>query len=129
MMIDDRVETIFGDAESLYTEAIEELKRGKIRDASEKAWGATARATNALILARTGEEVEGTRGLTRKFLEISGEDGELREKLEGRFFSRESVLHGHCFYMGACEPIREIERRIKETKQYIEEARKLAKVF
>ena len=34
------------------------LARGRIRDALEKSWGATKRATDALVLARTGEEPE-----------------------------------------------------------------------
>jgi len=48
-------EEIFKDAEELYHDAVRELERGKIRDAAEKAWGATVRATDALILARTKE--------------------------------------------------------------------------
>ena len=34
------------------------LDQGSIRDAAEKAWGATQWATDALVLARTGEEPE-----------------------------------------------------------------------
>ena len=52
MTIGKSVEAIFKDAESLHQEAMRELEGGKLRDAAEKAWGATARATNALILAR-----------------------------------------------------------------------------
>ena len=37
---------------------MEMLAQGRIRDASEKSWGATKRATDALVLARTGEEPE-----------------------------------------------------------------------
>ena len=36
------------------------LAQGRIRNAAEKAWGATKRASDALILARTGEEPERT---------------------------------------------------------------------
>ena len=56
-------------AASLYREAIEELEEGKIRDAAEKAWGAMARATNTLILARTGVETEGSRGTSKNFID------------------------------------------------------------
>lgn len=37
---------------------MEMLAQGRIRDASEKSWGATKRATDALVRARTGEEPE-----------------------------------------------------------------------
>lgn len=126
MAIGKNVEPIFEDAESLYQEAMRELEIGKLRDAAEKAWGATARATNALILARTGKEIDGTRGTTKAFEELIREDKEL-EILEGRYFTRESFLHGHCFYMGILEPREQIERRIIETVEYIQDARKLAK--
>lgn len=38
-MIDNRVETMFQDVQSLYHEAMEELSRGKIRDAAGKPGG------------------------------------------------------------------------------------------
>ena len=119
-------ERILKDAESLYHEAMRELDSGKLRDAAEKAWGATVRATNALILARTGKEIDGTRGMTKAFEELIREDRKL-ETLEGRYFTRESFLHGHCFYMGILEPREQIERRIVETMEYIQDARKLAR--
>ncbi len=119
---------LFKDAEFLYHEAIKELARKKLRNAAEKAWAATVRATTALILARTSKEIDGTRGLTKAFEEIVREDKEVEEKLEGRYFTRESFLHGHCFYMGILEPRDQIERRIKETIKYIKDVKKLAKV-
>jgi len=122
----NRVKEIFDDAYSLYKEAISELERGNIRESAEKAWGATLRATKALILARTGGELDGARGLTKAFEEIVRHDKEIEEKLEGRYFTRESLLHGHCFYDGLCEPQEHIERRIRETKLYIEDAKRLA---
>ena len=125
--MDQKVEAMFKDAKSLYQEAIEELDKGRVRDAAEKAWGATVQATNALILARTGEEVEGARGTTKAFMELIKRDERL-EMLVGRFFTRESFLHRHCFYMGILEPRDEIERRIRETMEYIYDAERMAKV-
>lgn len=52
----DRVTELFADAREVHAQAIELLARDDIRDAAEKAWCATKRATDALILARTGEE-------------------------------------------------------------------------
>ena len=56
MVATDRVRFLFSDARTLYDDALEMLDQGKIRNAAEKAWGATKRATDALILAREGEE-------------------------------------------------------------------------
>ena len=56
MLETERADAIFADAHVLYADALEELDRGNLRNAAEKAWGATKRATDALILARTGRE-------------------------------------------------------------------------
>jgi len=55
-LVDSAVEEIFRDAEKLYEDALNELEGGRVMDAAEKAWGATVRATDALILARIGEK-------------------------------------------------------------------------
>ena len=54
MLETEQVTAIFVDAWVLYEDALEELERGKLRNAAEKAWGATKRATDALVLARRG---------------------------------------------------------------------------
>ena len=56
MLETERVSFLFTDARDLYDDTLEMLAQGKLRNAGEKAWGATKRATDALILARTGEE-------------------------------------------------------------------------
>ena len=53
MAATDRVREIFADARALQADALEMLAQGRVRNAAEKAWGATKRATNALMLART----------------------------------------------------------------------------
>ena len=63
---------IFQDARVLYADALEELERGKLRNSAEKAWGATKRATDALILARTGELSPTTSFTSRGLLELAG---------------------------------------------------------
>ena len=52
----DRVQAVLQDAGALQSDALEMLTLGKVRNAAEKAWG----ATDALVLARTGEEPERT---------------------------------------------------------------------
>ena len=60
----DRVAELFADARQVQSQAIERLEAGDLRDAAEKAWCATKRATDALILARTSEEPPTTAATT-----------------------------------------------------------------
>ncbi|KPV63310.1 MAG: hypothetical protein AOA65_1318 [Candidatus Bathyarchaeota archaeon BA1] len=119
------VEELFRDAERLYEEALKDLESDRVRKASENAWCATLRATDALILARTGERPVRS-DLTTKWLhELRSKDQNI-EILIGRYHTRSDLLHGLCFYLGACEPVEELKRRIVETGEYIVDARRLA---
>ena len=123
----DRIEEIFRDARELQVDALEMLAQGRIRNAAEKAWGATRRATDALVLARTGEEPEWTPETGAALRMLSSLDGEVRRaRLVRRYHSRQVVLHGECFYNGLCDPLEETERRIRETSGYIDDAERLA---
>ena len=108
----DRVSELFADARDMHGRAIERLEQDGIRDAAEKAWCATKRATDALILAVSGEEPETTALTTEGLLDLASEIPEA-ETLVGRYFTRISYLHGSCFYNGMCGP--HTERRIRET--------------
>ena len=106
----------------MQAEAVERLAAGDIRDAAEKAWRATKRATDALILARTGEK-PGTTARTSNGLDrLAGRDVGVNP-LVGRYWSRIGQLHGSCFYDGNCND--QTERRIRETAGYIEDAERL----
>ena len=118
-----RAKELLEDADFLYGEAIGELGRGKLRNAAEKAWGATVRATNALIVARTGDEPERVPGTTKKLHELAGKDKAVDEKVVGRYHTRADYLHGLCFYCGLCEPKEEVERRVRETSALIADLR------
>lgn len=121
-----QVEDLFKDAEHLYAEGVKELNVGKVRNAAEKAWAATLRATNGLILARTGEIPPTTALTSVRLHRLSDQDPDVEQLLVGRYHTRESLLHGRCFYEGLCEPEETVRRRIIETRQYIEDAKKLA---
>ena len=116
---------IFADAREMYAAALERLADDDIRDVSEKAWCATRRATDALILARTGVEPEKSPDTTRGLDTLASQDTAVKP-LVGRYFSRQGQLHGLCFYYGWCEPLSETERRIRETIDYIQDAERLA---
>ncbi len=125
MVATDRVSAIFADARAVHADALRLLAQGDIRDAAEKAWCATKRATDALILARTGEEPEITSETSIGLLMLVEEDNAVRP-LIGRYYSRQGQLHGNCFYMGLCQPITQTERRIRETADYIQDTENLA---
>ena len=115
---------VFADARALHADALEMLAQGKIRNAAEKAWGATKRATDALILARTSE-LPGTTAVTSDELDALARRDTRVKSLVGRYYSRISQLHGQCFYNGRCAAP-DTERRIRETADYIRDAEELA---
>ena len=121
--ISDRVVELFADARQVHSQAIERLDAGDVRDAAEKAWCATKRATDALILALTGEEPVTTARTTDELDALADREPEARTLL-GRYFSRLGQLHGACFYDARCNP--QTERRIRETAAYIDDAQGLA---
>ena len=121
--IQAQVDKIFADARLMHAQAVEQLERGDIRDAAEKAWCATKRATDALILALIGEG-PGPTGFTGDCLDDLVASGRAPNSLQRRYYSRLSQLHGACFYTGACN--RHTERRIRETANYISDAERLA---
>ena len=121
--IQDRVRELFADARSIHSQAVERFEEGDIRDAAEKAWCATRSATDAVILARTGEEPSTTSATTNNLDSLARRDAETRQ-LQGRYYSRIHNLHGQCFYAGFCND--QTERRIRETSAYIDDAEALA---
>ena len=123
MVATSSVQEMFDDAKGMHSEALERLAAGDIRDAAEKAWCATKRATDALILARTGEDPVLTALTTNGLDALAREDSNVKP-LVGCYYSRIHQLHGLCFYVGTCNP--ETERRIRETAIYIEDAERLA---
>ena len=125
MLATDRVKEIFADAHAMQNGALERWAAGDIHDAAEKAWCATLRATNALILARTGQEPERTPETSAELQVLSGEDRRARS-IVSRYYTRQGWLHGQCFYLGLCQPVNETERRIRETVDYIRDAEALA---
>ena len=122
--IQDYVAELFADARQVHVQAVERLEQGDVRDAAEKAWGATKRATDAVILARAGEEPSTTAAATNNLDSLARQMPEIGRLLQGRYYSRIHNLHGMCFYAGFCND--QTERRIRETAAYIDDAETLA---
>ena len=127
MVVTDRVAEIFADARAMQAQALSQMENGDIRDAAEKAWCAAKRAADALILARTGVEPEISSDTARGLARLSSEDRAIRP-MRRRYHTRQWELHGDCFYLGLCEPADDVERRIRRTADYINDAENLAGV-
>ena len=125
MVATDRVSEIFADAHGLYDSAIERLEAGDIRDAADKAWCAVKRASDALILARTGNEPEKSPVTTRELRRLGNQDAAVFP-LISKYAEARDFLHGDCFYLGLCEPLDDTERRIREAVDYIQDAELLS---
>ena len=121
----DRVNFLFADARSLYDDALEMLTQEKIRNAAEKAWGATKRATDALVLARHGEEPQSAGQARRALLRLSAQDPAF-DAFQGQYNTRSALLHVNCFYDGNCEPVEEMASLIRATISYIQTAEELS---
>ena len=128
MLETEQIAPIFADAWMLYQDAMEQLEQGKLRNAAEKAWGATKRATDALILARTGELPATTASTSRGLRRLASEAADIKS-LVGRYYTRIGHLHGECFYDGMCDPVEDTERRIRETSDYIRDAEALTRTL
>ena len=121
----ERAAELFADARALHDAALARLAAGDIRDAAEKAWCATKRAADGLIVARTGQAPKESPDTTRQLRHLSSANEGVHRSMSHYYAAREA-LHGHCFYLGFCEPIDGTERLIHETLDYIAEAERLA---
>ena len=119
---------IFADAREMHAAALDRLDAGDIRAAAEQAWCATWRATDALILARTGEVPPSPSLPDTDFAirSLSFSDPALWP-LRARYATCAELLHGDCFQLGLCEPLDDTERLIRQTADYIADAERLAR--
>ena len=115
---------IFADARRMGDASVERMAAGDIRDAAEKAWCATVRATEALVLVRTGQAPATSTAAGRRLKSLSESDQSLRE-LRRSYLERQDVLHGECFYHDYCQPV-VTERLIRETSEFIRDAERMA---
>lgn len=118
-------EAAFGDARVMHAMALERLKAADIRDSAEKAWCATKRATDGLIIARTGREPDKSPDTTRMLRQLAVEDPQVSQ-LRHIYSTARDELHGDCFYSGLCDPLEDTLRLIRDTSNYIDEAERLA---
>ena len=125
-----KVKEKLDNARKLFDMAKKELKEidkypDKIRDASEKAWGATASATEALIEAKTGRKIKKGKNRSKLLTDLIDIDKKVPAHIGWRYYSRQDTLHGDCFHEGDCEPRDRIKKRILETEDLIDDIEKL----
>ena len=122
--VESNAARIFADARLVGDAALERMAAGDVRDAAEKAWCATLRAVEALVLVRTGQEPGKSTAASRRLRALTVEDRSL-DDLALRYHIVQEVLHGECFYHDYCQPV-VTERLISETSDFIQDAERLA---
>ena len=125
MLQTERVAFLFADARDLFQDALEMLDQDRLRNAADKSWCATKRATDALILARTGEEPSTSGQTMRMIRQLRRQDPSL-EQMRVSYAHRQSFLHGAAFYDGILEPADDIIADVRETIDYIRDAEAMA---
>ena len=118
MLASERVFEVFEDAKQMHVASLERLEQDDIRDAPEKAWCATKRAVDALVLARTGHEPEKSPVTTRELVRLSRGDDRIRPLVD-IYFRYQGALHGDCFYLGLCEPMDAVREWVREVADFI----------
>ena len=119
---DTAVQALLDDAWEQYRSAIERLNAGDVRDACGKAWNATRAASEAAVLAHSGNTAttinisSGLRFLAKRY--------DLPD-LSAGYAQRAQYLHNNACYYGACDND-DIPDLIYGTADYIRAAMDLA---
>ena len=121
MLEPERVAFLLTDARELYDDALEMLEQERLRNAADKAWRATKQATDALILACTGDEPRTSGETMRMLRQLRRQDPSL-EPLRLQYGSRQSFLYGRAFYDGILEPEDDLIADVRDTIDYIRDA-------
>ena len=126
MLETKQVSVLFAAARAHYAQALDQLEQGNIQKAAGKAWDATLKATDGLILARTGEEPQDLLRTMYMVRSLGMTDPALR-RLEVNCGARKGLLLEACVYDGITCPEDDLIADIRETIDYIRDAERLAK--
>ena len=116
------VQALLDDAWEQYRSALERLNAGDVRDACGKAWNATRAASEAAVLAHSGNTAttinisSGLRSLARQYG---------IPNLSAGYAQRAQYLHNDACYYGACDND-DIPDLIYGTEEFIRAAQELA---
>ena len=129
MLATNSVATIFSDARGFHADALRLLEAGDVRNAAEIAWRATKRATDALMLARTGIEPETASARSRRIVQSWLRKTMLFSLCMNAYHIRLAHLHGDCFNLGICIPLDEVEQRIRQYRRLHHRRRAPGRLF
>ena len=125
MLETKQVSVLFANARAHYAQALDQLEQGNLQKAAGKAWDATVKATDGLILARTGREPGDDQQTFTEILTLGLADPDLKD-LGFRYGVRCGLLFEHCFCDGVVDPPDDLIDEIRETAGYIRDAARLA---
>lgn len=125
MLETKRVSHLFTAARLLHDAALDQLEQGQLQKAGGKAWDATLQATNALILARTGQEPRDLEKTDRMIRQLALDTPALRAFVTG-YGARQGLLLEACVYDGICDPEDDLAADIRDTIDYIQTAETLS---
>ena len=113
------------EARHLYQDALEMLDKDRLRNAADKAWCAAERTTDALILARAGDEPR-TSGDTMRMIRQLRRQDPSQEPLRVSYAHCPSFLHGAAFCHRILEPADDIIADVREAINYLRNAEVMA---
>ena len=122
--VEANVALMFEDAHRLADAAQECMAAGEVRDAAEKTWCATLRATEAMVLARTGLEPGTSDETGLRLQELYSVDPEVWDFMT-LYYYRQGVLRDECLCHGFWLP-EIIDDLVRETADYLRDAERLA---
>ena len=134
MLKTERTYIIFAEARAIYNEALKLLDkadeywdRDLLRMSAEKTWTAALLATNAFILARTGEEPEPNDddGTHKRLLHLYKEIPDW-EVFTGRYAGISHDIYQQAVVEGNLDPVYLLIHDIRQTADYIQECERLA---
>ena len=125
MLETKQVSVIFADARVHYAQALDQLEQGQLQKAAGKAWDATLKATDGLILARTGREPGDDQQTFTEILTLGLADPDLKDMGYCYGILCGTLFEG-CVCDGICEPVEVMCVDIQCVLDYIQTAETLA---
>ena len=122
--VEANIAFMFEEAHRLADAAQECMAAGEVRDAAEKTWCATLRATEAMVLARTGLEPGTSDETGLRLQKLYSVDPAVWDFVN-LYYSRMGLLLDECLSDGFCLP-GIIELLVGRTVDYLRDAERLA---
>ena len=126
MLQTNTVAELFQTAHHHHAQALELLDQGQLRDAAAQAWDAALTATNALLLAHTGQEPEDLRETDGLMWELFTRDHPSLRPFTTHFGALKGFLLMTCVHDCFCGMEEGLKMDVRGAIDYIKQAEKLA---